>query len=89
MNECPYHDAHMIGSDVYDEKHGTTHSHNFHHVSVIKVEAEALCQALLDDDNGINERAYHLLKEMIIDPLKLSNISNRVEATDGRFYLRT
>lgn len=89
VGSCPYHDAHMKGSEEYDEHHGTTHSHDFHHVSVIKAEARELCRALLDDDNGISEEAYHLLRSMIIDPLKLSDISVRVKATDGRFYLRT
>ena len=59
------------------------------------MEQNAICKvllALLNDDNGISEDAYKALRELIdseftIIPLAVRDILNRVEATDGRFYL--
>jgi len=43
---------------------------------------DKLALALLDDDIGISEKAYNLLR-----PLISNEVANKVEATDGRFYI--
>lgn len=45
-----------------------------------------LAIALLNDDNGINEVAWDLLWEQLIDH-NCIDITASVECTDGRYYL--
>ena len=45
-----------------------------------------LALALLNDDNGISEEAYDLLRALL-EEHGLTDITDRVDATDGRFYL--
>lgn len=50
-----------------------------------------LARVLLDDDHGISERAYNALVELGVDVGLTSgeweNLFDKVDATDGRFYL--
>lgn len=50
-----------------------------------------LWDTLLDADDGISEEAYSSLVELgnIIDPNFVSSVSRYVDATDGRFYIRS
>lgn len=50
-----------------------------------------LWDTLLDDDNGISEEAYDRLVILgnIIDPIFVASVSRYVDATDGRFYVRS
>jgi len=44
---------------------------------------DKLALALLDDDIGISEKAYNLLRPLISD-----EVTNKVVATEGRFYIQ-
>lgn len=44
-------------------------------------------KAVLNDDNGISEEAYSILWNMAKNDSELSNLLEKVDATDGRFYL--
>lgn len=64
-------------------------------MKTVKIEAESFfnfVENLLKDENGINEHAYEsliacsaLLEEKEFD--RWMEIYDRIEATDGRFYL--
>lgn len=45
--------------------------------------------AVLKDDNGISENAFMRLNELVnfLGERELYDIMNKVDATDGRFYL--
>ena len=45
---------------------------------------DKLALALLDDDIGISEKAYNLLRPLISD-----EVTNKVVATEGRFYIQS
>ena len=47
----------------------------------------ALAKAILDDDHGVSEEAYDILRKMSEDNAELSDLLRKVEATDGRYYL--
>ena len=51
-----------------------------------KKQLKQLALALLNDDHGITEQAYRIL-EALLNENGLTDITRRVEATDGRFYL--
>lgn len=50
-----------------------------------------LWDTILDDENGISEDGYTRLVELgnIIDPNFVSSVTRYVDATDGRFYIRS
>lgn len=45
-----------------------------------------LAIALLDDDQGINEKAYKILTGLLLDSSN-TDILRAVDCTDSRFYL--
>lgn len=47
-------------------------------------------QLVLEDDHGVNDAAYRKLYELaqLVNKTKTDEESVRVEATDGRFYLK-
>lgn len=47
----------------------------------------AFAKAVLNDDNGISEEAYSILWNMAKNDSELSDLLEKVDATDGRFYL--
>lgn len=46
-----------------------------------------LCNALLNDDNGISEETYFILLRLVIDPVLQYNLRTKARATEGRYYL--
>ena len=50
---------------------------------------KAMAEAILDDPDGVSERAYAALYEFagLISPHCAASLSLRVDATDGRFYI--
>ena len=47
----------------------------------------ALAIAILDDEEGTNEEAYNIMRDMLQETGN-DDIANLVDATDGRFYLK-
>lgn len=49
----------------------------------------AMAEAILDDDNGVSERAYTALLQFAetVSSRCADELRSRVDATDGRFYL--
>lgn len=46
------------------------------------------CYALLDDDYGINEKAYVLMREVLTEAFsKEPDFIDLIDATDGRYYI--
>lgn len=48
-----------------------------------------LALALLDDDSGINEKAWFLLRKALNDEGNNADIISAVKCQDGRYYLPT
>jgi len=51
-----------------------------------KQKVRGLAIELLDNENGINEAAYNILRDMLIETGN-EDVANAVEATDGAFYI--
>jgi len=46
-----------------------------------------LAIALLDDNEGINERAWNILQELLEESNQNQDLIGAVKSTDGRFYI--
>jgi len=51
-----------------------------------KQKVRSLAIELLDNENGINEAAYDILRDMLVET-ENEDVVNAVEATDGAFYI--
>lgn len=59
-----------------------------HQLSVAETDVHAVALALLQDDNGISEKAWNLLRPILLSgSAALKDLARRVDATDGRFYI--
>lgn len=55
----------------------------------LEAQFEKMAEAILDDENGVNERSYAALMEFasLVSAECAERLGARVDATDGRFYL--
>jgi hypothetical protein len=78
--------------DILESARSVGHSYNHANDMAKKVD-EVFWQfwtAVLNDDHGVNDSAYKKLYELaqLINKQKTDDESVKVEATDGRFYLK-
>ena len=48
----------------------------------------AFVKATVDDDHGISEEAFELLRKIAKDDSRLRDILSQMRGTDGRYYLQ-
>lgn len=55
----------------------------------LEAQFEKMAEAILDDENGVNERSYEALIEFagLVSTECAERLAGKVDATDGRFYL--